>query len=126
MPCVLQSNSATALDNWVKMAIGTHKETIEIHDTVFRVYGTWLSIEIKPCHLSAIHRILQLTLVDIILVYNVGSSHGGLEFGVHFSSPFCIKKIHKKHRCCCLVWHELPNFYAYKIAFPSSLEKQLS
>ena len=107
---------ATALDNWVKMAIGTHKETIEIHDTVFRVYGTWLSIEIKPCHLSAIHRILQLTIVDIILVYNIGSSHGGLEFGVHFSSPFFIKKIHKKHRCCCLmVWLELPNFYAYKI-----------
>ena len=117
-----------ALDNWVKMGIGTrHKETIEIHDTVFRVWNLVESIEIKPCHLSAIHRILQLTLVDIILVYYVGSSHGGLDFGVHFSSPFCIKKKYiKKHRCCCLVWHELPNFYAYKIAFPSSLEKQLS
>ena len=59
---------------------------------MIRCIWNWLSIEIKPCHLSAIHRILQLTLVDIFLVYNVRSSHGGLEFGVHFSSPFCIKK----------------------------------
>ena len=80
---------ATALDNWVKMAIGTHKETIEIHDTVFRVYGTWLSIEIKPCHLSAIHRILQLTLVDIILVcIMLGVLTGGLNLACIFLHLF--------------------------------------
>ena len=78
---------ATALDNWVKMAIGTHKETIEIHDTV---YGTWLRVlEIKPCHLSAIHRILQLTLVDIILVcIMLGVLTGGLNLACIFLHLF--------------------------------------